>query len=157
MKTTSFTLAVAAIGLLAVGAFAATVPEFSSQWRIEATGSAESSGEILFRVVPEDGADAIEVPVSVRSGTEAPQVARMIRAVLRQQLAPNRFDVNLSPDGAVIVTPDAGQANFAVQMITSDVPSLSVVVSREEQALASNDSQPQPAEKQLPESSAPDR
>jgi hypothetical protein len=157
MKTTSFALAVGAICVLAVGAFAATVPDSGSQWRIDANGNAESSGEILIRVTPQGEADAIEVPVGVSSGNDAAAIELQIRDALKTHLAPNRFDVTQNDAGEVILTPDPGQPNFSVQVVTSDVPTVNVIVRRDEKPVKRQDSQPQSAEPQLPESASPDR
>ena len=47
---------------------AANTPPLSGSWNIAPSGTASSSGELLFRVTPGDGSDATEITVSVAVG-----------------------------------------------------------------------------------------
>lgn len=107
---------------------AANNPPLSGSWNIAPTGSATSSGELLFRMTPADGSDPVEVTVSVRSGTNDLAVARSIRQALSSQLAHDRFNVQLGEGANVLVSDPRGQPNFSLELLDSDVENLRVVV-----------------------------
>ena len=125
MKRTAAFLASLA---LCAGASAANNTPLSSAWNIAPTGSAASSGELLFRMTPGDGGDPVEVTVSVSSGTNDLGVARDIRQALSTQLARDRFNVQLGQGANVLVTDPRGRPNFSLELVDSDVENLRVVV-----------------------------
>jgi hypothetical protein len=118
---------VAALALSTI-AFAANNPPLSGTWNIAPTGSAASSGELLFRMTPADGEDPVEVTVSISSGTNEIGVARDIRQALSAQLARDRFNVQLGQGANVLVTDPRGRPNFSLELLESDVENLRVVV-----------------------------
>ena len=70
-------------------AVAANSPLFAAAWQIAAKGKAQSSGELLFRVTPQEGVDALEVTVAVVAGTSDLNVARQIRSAFSRELRPD--------------------------------------------------------------------
>jgi len=110
---------------VAAGAFAA--PPLAGSWSIAPTGSAASSGELLFRVTPGDG-DPVEVTVNVRSGSNDVSIARDIRQALSAQLRRDRYNVQLGEGANVLVSDQRGRPNFSVELIDSDIDNLRVAV-----------------------------
>jgi hypothetical protein len=124
-----FIVAVLALLLLAAASYAASNPPLSGEWNIKPTGTAASSGELVFRMTPGDGAqDPIEVTVSVRSGSSDIAVARDIRQALSAQLRRDRFNVTLGEGANVLVADPRGQPNFSLELLDSDVENLRVAV-----------------------------
>ena len=100
----------------------------SQAWNIASSGTAGSSGELLFRLTPADGGDATEVTVFVLSGTHETGVASSIRRALSTQLNSARYDVAAGEGANVLVTPDRPDDRFALQLVDSDVENVRVVV-----------------------------
>jgi hypothetical protein len=109
-------------------ALAANNPPLSGTWNIAPSGSAGSSGELLFRMTPADGTDPVEVTVTVSSGTNELGVARDIRQALSTQLARDRFNVQLGQGANVLVSDPRGRPNFSLELLDSDVENLRVLV-----------------------------
>jgi hypothetical protein len=114
-------------GLSAQDAVAANQPPLSESWNIRPSGSAASSGELLFRVTPPDGNDPVEITVPVLAGASDVAVARTIRRALDAQLG--SVSVTLGEGANVLVADPRGRANFSVELVTSDVENLRVAVS----------------------------
>jgi hypothetical protein len=100
----------------------------SGGWNIASSGTAGTSGELLFRLTPADGGDATEVTVFVLSGTNETGVASSIRRALSTQLNAARYDVEAGEGANVLVTPDRPDDRFALQLVDSDVENVRVVV-----------------------------
>src|SRR5215203_5639463 len=115
------TVALMASLALCAGAIAANNAPLSGTWNIAPTGSAASTGELLFRMTPGDGGDPVEVTVSVTSGTNEIGVARDIRQALSTQLARDRFNVRLGEGANVLVSDPRGRPNFSLELVDSDV------------------------------------
>ena len=113
---------------MCTGAIAANNAPLSGTWNIAPTGSAASSGELLFRVTPGDGGDPVEVTVTVSSGTNDLGVARDIRQAMSAQLARDRFNVQLGEGANVLVSDPRGRPNFSLELVDSDVENLRVDV-----------------------------
>ena len=127
MKIRASSFAGIAVALVAI-AHAASLPPLSGAWNIQSSGSAESSGELLFRVTPANGDDPIEVTVPVLAGASENAVARKIQSTLATQLRADRYNVALGVGANVLVTDQRGQPNFALELLTSDVENLRVAV-----------------------------
>jgi hypothetical protein len=123
-----FFVAVLALLLLAAATYAASNPPLSAEWNILPTGKAASSGELIFRVTPADGADPVEVTVFVRAGSSDVAVARGIRQALSTQLRRDRFDVELGQGANVLVSDPRGRPNFSLELLDSNVEELRVAV-----------------------------
>ena len=113
---------------LCASAIAANDTPLSGAWNIAPSGSAASTGELVFRMTPADGGDPVEVTVTVRSGTNDIGVARDIRQALGSQLRRDRFNVELGEGANVLVTDPRGKPNFSLELLDSDVENLRVLV-----------------------------
>jgi hypothetical protein len=112
----------------ACNSFAANGPPLASEWNIAPTGRAGSSGDLTFRVTPNDGSDPIEITVPVMLGARQDAIARGIRNTLSSQLPPQRYDVELGAGTNVLVRDPRGQPNFSLELLDSDVENLRVAV-----------------------------
>jgi hypothetical protein len=124
-----FVVAVVSLLLLAAATYAASSAPLAGEWNIRPTGTAASSGELVFRMTPGDEAqDPVEVTVFVRSGSSDVAVARDIRQALSAQLRRDRFDVRLGEGANVLVTDPRGQPNFSLELLDSDIDNLRIAV-----------------------------
>lgn len=126
MKIRATLLAITA-ATLAQFAGAANTPPLSDTWSIAPSGTASSSGELLFRLTPGDGGDATEITVSVASGTDETGVASNIRRALNTHLRGDRFEVEAG-EGANVLVKATGKSGFSLELVDSDVESLRVAV-----------------------------
>jgi hypothetical protein len=114
----------AAASLLAATAFAA--PPLAGSWSITPSGSAASSGQLLFRVTSASG-EPVSVKVPVRMGANDVTVARNIRQMLDSQLPP-AYKIELGEGANVLVSDPRRKPSFSVELVDSDVESLRVAV-----------------------------
>jgi hypothetical protein len=106
-----------------IAAVAIAAPPLAGSWNITPSGSAASSGDLLFRVTS-GGGDPVEITVPVRSGTDDVAVARAIRQALSAQLRRDRYT-----EGAnVLVSDPRGRPSFSIELVDSDVDALRVSV-----------------------------
>jgi hypothetical protein len=119
-------LLLASAVLVAPFADAANTPPLSGAWSIVPTGTAASSGELLFRVTPSDGEDATEVTVFVLSGSNDMSVASNIRRALNSQLRADKFNVEPGQGANVLLTSQA--KDFSLELVDSDVENVRVTV-----------------------------
>jgi hypothetical protein len=124
VKNRALLIATAASLLAAVG-FAA--PPLAGSWNITPSGSAASSGELLFRVTP-GGGDPVEITVPVRTGTDEISVARRIQQAMSSQLRRDRYAVKLGEGANVLVSDPRGKPSFSIELLSSDIDSLRVSV-----------------------------
>jgi hypothetical protein len=117
-----------ALLLIATVTQAENSPPISGSWNISSSGKAATSGELLFRVTPQESDDPVEVTVFVLSGTNETGVASSIRRALANQLDAQRFDVAEGEGANVLLTGDPAGAAFSVELIDSDVENVRVVV-----------------------------
>jgi hypothetical protein len=108
-------------------AFSANTMPLSPAWNIAPSGTAASSGELLFRVTPADGEDATEVTVFVLSGTNDTGVASNIRRALNSQLRADRFNVEPG-EGANVLLTSIAKPGFSLELVDSDVQNVRVAV-----------------------------
>jgi hypothetical protein len=127
MRIRELLMSMAATALVSA-AYAANTPPLSDSWNIAPTGTASSSGELLFRVTPGDGGDATEVTVFVLSGTNDSGVASNIRRAMNSQLRADRFNVEPGEGANVLLTNDGQENGFSIELIDSDVENVRVVV-----------------------------
>ena len=109
-------------------AAAATGPPLASSWNIAASGSAESSGELEFRITPADGTNPIDITVPVIAGANQDAVARNINRALSSQLRRDRYSVQLGENGNVLVSDPRGRPNFSVELVDSGIENVRVAV-----------------------------
>jgi hypothetical protein len=110
--------------LLAAVAFAA--PPLAGSWNITPSGSAASSGELLFRVAP-GGDDAIRITVPVRSGSDDVAVARAIRQAFDSRLG-RTYKVELGEGANVLISDSRGKPSLAIELLDSAIDGLRVSV-----------------------------
>lgn len=116
------------LGLAAPWAHGQNDPSLAEAWNIRPSGIAASSGDIVLRVNPPDGADPVEITVPVLTGSTDEEVAGSIRRAMNSQLRPDHFDVSVGEGANVRVTSPRGRANFGVSLVTSDVDNMRVFV-----------------------------
>jgi hypothetical protein len=109
-------------------AAAATGPPLASSWNIAASGSAESSGDLEFRITPADGSNPIDISVAVISGANQDSVARSINRALSSQLRRDRYSVQLGENSNVLVSDPRGRPNFSVELVDSGIENVRVAV-----------------------------
>ena len=124
MKIRVFLISLALVS----AANAANTPPLSDSWNIAPSGTASTSGELLFRVTPGDGSDATEVTVFVLSGTNDTGVASNIRRALNSQLRADRFNVEPGEGANVLLTNGGRENGFSIELVDSDVENVRVVV-----------------------------
>jgi len=115
--------ATAASLLAAVGVAA---PPLSGSWNITPSGSAASSGELLFRVAPAGG-DSVKIAVPVRNGSDDVAIARAIRQALSAELG-RAYKVELGEGANVLVSDPRGKPSFSIELLDSPVNGLRVSV-----------------------------
>jgi hypothetical protein len=123
-------LASMVVGATLVGAGvvrAADGPPISGAWSITSSGTAETSGELLFRVTGQ-GRSPVEVTVFVLSGSNETGVASSIRKAFTAQLDNSRYDVAAGEGANVMLTGDASNRGFSVELIDSDIQNIRVMV-----------------------------
>jgi hypothetical protein len=129
MKLGAMTLAVVSSMLLAALSFADTTAT-SNKWRIEMSGQALNSGDIVFRVTPRQG-DAVDVSVGIKSGRAENNVAKDVRDALAAKLSPDRYSVEVDDGEDILIKKKEGQPDFALELVESNVRNVSIKVEGE--------------------------
>ncbi len=129
MKTGAITTAIASSFMLAALAFADAAPT-SNKWRIELSGQALTTGDLVFRVTPRQG-EATDISVNVRSGRAENNVAKDVRDALAAKLSPERFTVEVDDGEDILVKKKDGQPDFALELIEANVQNVSIKVEGE--------------------------
>jgi hypothetical protein len=110
-------------------AFADAAPT-ANKWRIEMSGQALTSGDIVFRVTPRQG-DAVDVSVGIKSGRAENNVAKDVRDALAARLSPDRYSVEVDDGEDILVKKKEGQPDFALELVESSVRNVSIKVEGE--------------------------
>ena len=129
MKIGAITTALASSFMLAALAFADAAPT-SNKWRIELSGQALTTGELVFRVTPRQG-EATDVSVNIRSGRAENNVAKDVRDALAAKLSPERFTVEVDDGEDILIKKKDGQPDFALELVEANVQNVSVKVEGE--------------------------
>jgi hypothetical protein len=129
MKLGPFFTAVVSTLILAAMAYADTSPT-SNKWRIEMSGQALTTGEILFRVTPRQG-EPVDVSVGIKSGRAENNVAKDVRDALAAKLSPDRYTVEVDDGEDILIKKKDGQPDFALELIESSVQNVSIKVEGE--------------------------
>ena len=124
MKLGPFFTAVVATLVLAAMAYADTSPT-SNKWRIEMSGQALTTGDIVFRVTPRQG-EAIDVSVGIKSGRDENNVAKDVRDALAAKLSPDRYTVEVDDGEDILIKKKEGQPDFALELVESSVQNVSI-------------------------------
>jgi hypothetical protein len=114
--------------LLAGSALAANGPPLASSWNIATAGDATSSGDLDFRITPNDGSDPVDITVPVISGASQDSVARSIGRSLSSQLRRDRYNVQVGEGANVMVSDSRGQPNFSLELVDSTIENVRVTV-----------------------------
>jgi len=129
MKLGAIFAAITSSFLLAALAFADAAPT-SNKWRIELSGQAMNSGDLVFRVTPRQG-DATDISVSVRSGRAENNLAKDVRDAFAAKLSPERFSVEVDDGEDILVKKKEGQPDFALELVEANVQNVSIKVEGE--------------------------
>jgi hypothetical protein len=129
MKLGAIATAIFSSLMLAAIAFADASPT-SNKWRIELSGQALTTGELLFRVTPRQG-DATDISVNIRSGRDENNVAKDVRDALAAKLSPQRYTVEVDDGEDILVKKKEGQPDFALELVESNVQNVSIKVEGE--------------------------
>jgi hypothetical protein len=129
MKLGAISIALIFSLLLATVSFAVAAPT-SNKWRIEMSGKALTTGDIVFRVTPRQG-EPVDVTVGIRSGRAENNVAKDVRDALAAKLNPDRYTVEVDDGEDILVKKKEGQPDFALELIDSNVQNVSIKVEGE--------------------------
>jgi sarcosine oxidase gamma subunit len=129
MKMGAMFTAVASSLMLAAMAFADASPT-SNKWRIEMSGQALTTGDIVFRVTPRQG-EAVDVSVGIKSGRDENNVAKDVRDALAAKLSPDRYTVEVDDGEDILIKKKDGQPDFALELVESSVQNVSIKVEGE--------------------------
>lgn len=129
MKLPAILIAIMSSLLLAAISYADASPT-SNKWRIEMSGQALTSGEILFRVTPRQG-EAVDVNVGIKSGRDENHVAKDVRDALAAKLSPNRYSIEVDDGEDILIKKKDGQPDFALELIESSVKNVAIKIEGE--------------------------
>jgi hypothetical protein len=129
MKLGAIATAVVSSIMLAALAFA-DAPSASNKWRIELSGQALTTGELVFRLTPKQG-EATDISVNIKSGRAENNVAKDVRDAFAAKLSPERFSVEVDDGEDVLVKKKEGQPDFALELIDANVQNVSIKVEGE--------------------------
>jgi hypothetical protein len=129
MKRGAISTAIASSLMLAALAFA-DAPTASNKWRIELSGQALTTGELVFRVTPSQG-EATDISVNVRSGRAENNVAKDVRDAFAAKLSPQRYVVEVDDGEDILIKKKEGQPDFALELIDADVQNVSIKIEGE--------------------------
>ena len=106
------------LSLLLVTSLTNAAP-IENKWRLQFSGNAESSGELVLAFTPKDGA-ATEVRVEVEHRTSENGVARRVRDVLREAIGED-YRVEVDDGEDVLVKRRLGRPRFNVTLVNNSV------------------------------------
>ena len=109
---------------------AAALADTSNKWRIKVNGGANSNGEMIFHVTPEN-AETIVVRVTVKDGTGENRVAKTIRDAFEVQLPRDLYHVEVDDGEQVLVKKKRGASNFALTLESSTVKHTTIKLRKE--------------------------
>jgi hypothetical protein len=107
-------------------AVAIAAPPLAGSWSITPSGSAASSGDLLFRVTS-GGGEPVEITVPVHSGSNDLAVARSIGEAMSARLG-RGYRVQLGEGSNVLVSDPRGKPSFSIELLDSPVSGLRVSV-----------------------------
>lgn len=129
MKFRAISVAIVSTLLLAAISYAETSAT-SNKWRIEMSGQALTSGDIVFRVTPRQG-ESVDVSVGIKSGREENNVAKDVRDALAAKLSPDRYTVEVDDGEDILIKKKDGQPDFTIELVDSNVRNVSIKVEGE--------------------------
>jgi hypothetical protein len=120
--------AAATTATAAAQATAATA-NVSNKWRLAVDGRASADGSIVLRLTPKGGA-ATEVTTAIEKGTSendiAARLVKQLKAAVGKQYRVERDDFE-----DVLVKKKSGQADFALELVSSSLPGVNLKFERE--------------------------
>jgi hypothetical protein len=128
-KLAAFSTSVVATLLLGAISYAGSSAT-SNKWRIEMSGQALTTGEIVFRVTPRQG-EAVDVSVGIKSGRDENNVAKDVRDALAAKLSPDRYSVEVDDGEDILIKKKDGQPDFALELLDSNVRNVNIKVEGE--------------------------
>jgi hypothetical protein len=131
MNTRALSTAIAALALtFNAAAIADGAHKFSNKWRIEVQGEAQQTGNLLFRVTPNQG-EPVDITVALKAGRNENNVAKDVRDALQNKLSPLRYDIEADDGEDVLVKREENQPKFSLELVRTDVPSVAVHIESE--------------------------
>lgn len=106
------------LGLLLYASLAHAAP-IENKWRLQFSGNAESSGELVLAFTPKDGT-ATEVRIEVEHRTSENGVARRVRDVLREAIGED-YRVEVDDGEDVLVKRRWGRPRFNVSVVSNSI------------------------------------
>jgi hypothetical protein len=122
-------IATALLSLASLQAVADEALKLSNKWRIEVSEGANSDGNIVFRVTPDQGTPT-DVTVAIKNGRGENNVASDIKAALKQGLDKKVYKVEVDDGEDVLVKKRKGP-NFELKLVESTVKSVRINVEKE--------------------------
>jgi uncharacterized protein (DUF2141 family) len=117
-----------AAGALVVSS--AALADLSNKWRLEFSGDAESSGEILFRVTPQGGVP-IDAVVTIQNESDENEIAQAVTLGLQAQLPPEAYRIERDDGEDVLVKKLEGAADFGLAIASNTVVGVRINLDRE--------------------------
>jgi hypothetical protein len=121
-----------ATAMVALASFQAVADEglkLSNKWRVEVSESANSDGNIVFRVTPDQGTPT-DVTIAIKDGRGENDVAKDIVAGLKGGLDKKVYKVERDDGEDVLVKKRKGP-NFELKLVESTVKSVRINVAKE--------------------------
>jgi hypothetical protein len=103
--------------------------KLSNKWRIEVSEGANSDGNIVFRVTPDQGTPT-DVTVAIKDGRSENDVAKDIVAGLKQGLDAKVYKIERDDGEDVLVKKRKGPS-FELKLVESTVKSVRINVTKE--------------------------
>jgi hypothetical protein len=122
-------IAAVAVSLVSFQVAASEGPSNSNKWRIEISEGANSDGNIVFRVTPDQGTPT-DVTVAIKDGRSENDVAKDIAAGLKTGLDKKVYKVERDDGEDVLVKKRKGP-NFELKLVESTVKSVRINVEKE--------------------------
>ena len=122
-------IATAVLSLASFQAVADEALKLSNKWRIEVSEGANSDGNIVFRVTPDQGTPT-DVSIAIKNGRGENNVASDIKAGLKQGLDSKVYKVEVDDGEDVLVKKRKGPS-FELKLVESTVKSVRINVEKE--------------------------
>lgn len=115
--------------LLLAGSLAVANPEVENHWRIEVSGNAQSAGELVFAVAPQNQ-PATNVTVAVADNTSENDVAAAIANALAMKLF-TTYKVEHEDGEDVVVKARMGEPKFSIVLTSNTVEGVRIGLDEE--------------------------
>jgi hypothetical protein len=122
-------IATVVVSMASFQAAASDELKLSNKWRVEVSEGANSDGNIVFRVTPDQGTPT-DVTVAIKDGRSENDVAKDIVAGLKTGLDKKIYKVERDDGEDVLVKKRKGP-NFELKLVESTVKSVRINVEKE--------------------------